>query len=530
MRRSARVSSALLCAMLAVATAVSVYASATIVIQNNDGGGEGFNDLTPFTPVGGNPATTLGQARLNAFQYAADLWAVCLNSPVTITVQAQMDPQFCDATSAVLGSAGTTTVHANFTGAPTNVWYPQALANSIAGVDLSASPDISATFNSNLNGNPACLGGIGWYYGFDGMSGGDIDFVTVVFHEIGHGLGFQTFMASNGVLFSGLPDTYLNNLYCEGNSPPDYPSMNNPQRASCNVGDPDLVWDGAAVTTLGNAILSGGLNNGRVRMHAPNPYQNGSSVSHWSPALLPNEFMEPFYAGPNHELGLGIKLMEDIGWSVGAATVLVTSTGTNVGFSFPLLEARIELSDIGSNTAYNVQGTLSGGPAWLNITDANCSYGTIAPSQSSNGAPDSYELDLTDWPGGSFTVDVNVTWQDECGIDRNVVLQKTFDDVLTSVPGYVPDRYSLAQNFPNPFNPTTEIEYELKQGGTVELAVFDVAGNRIRTLVSGARPSGPNTVLWDGRDNSGRTVSSGVYFYRIEAGQFTATKRMVLLK
>jgi hypothetical protein len=74
--------------------AINVNVGATLIIQNNDGAFEGFNDPTPWTPTGGNPATTLGQARLNAFQYAADLWGACLNSNVTITIRAQMDPQY----------------------------------------------------------------------------------------------------------------------------------------------------------------------------------------------------------------------------------------------------------------------------------------------------------------------------------------------------------------------------------------------------------------------------------------------------
>ena len=74
--------------------------AATVVIQNVDGAGEGFNDPTPAAPVGGNPGTTLGAQRLNAFTFAANLWGAALQSSVTILVQAKMDPQTCTATSA----------------------------------------------------------------------------------------------------------------------------------------------------------------------------------------------------------------------------------------------------------------------------------------------------------------------------------------------------------------------------------------------------------------------------------------------
>src|SRR5213593_4602383 len=92
--------------------------AATIVIQNNNGPGVGFNDPTPRAPVGGNPGTTLGAQRLYIFQYAADIWSRVLPSNVTIVVQAQFAAQTCTATSAVLGSAGATTIHRDFAGAP----------------------------------------------------------------------------------------------------------------------------------------------------------------------------------------------------------------------------------------------------------------------------------------------------------------------------------------------------------------------------------------------------------------------------
>ena len=93
--------------MLLLALLVSLPAeAATIVIVNNDGAGEGFNDPTPAAPVGGNPGTTIGQQRLNVFQHAADIWGGLLPSDVTIRVRATFDALSCDATGAVLGARG----------------------------------------------------------------------------------------------------------------------------------------------------------------------------------------------------------------------------------------------------------------------------------------------------------------------------------------------------------------------------------------------------------------------------------------
>lgn len=303
---------------LVAALAADGARAATITVQNNDSAGEGFNDPTAAAPVGGNYGTTIGAQRLIAFQYAASIWAACLQSSVPILVAAQMNPLACSASSAVLGSAGATTVHRDFTGAPlASTWYPQALANALHGSDLDGTTaDITAQFNSNL-GNAGCLTGIFWYYGLDGNApASTIDFVAVLLHEIGHGLGFQTFVSQAGVKFLGFNDDYMVFLENHGAVPPGYPAMTDAQRGAANIADPNLHWTGPLVTAQGTAILSAGTSGGHVRMHGPNPYQSGSSVSHWSTALLPNELMEPVYTTPIHDPGLAWTLMDEIGWTL----------------------------------------------------------------------------------------------------------------------------------------------------------------------------------------------------------------------
>ncbi len=100
----------------------------------------------------------------------------------------------------------------------------------------------------------------------------------------------------------------------------------------------------------------------------------------------------------------------------------------------------------------------------------------------------------------------------------------------------LPAEFVLDQNYPNPFNPTTRIEYGLPLNSTVNLTVYDLLGQEVRSLMSGdARTAGYHNIVWDARDNGGRAVSAGVYIYRLSArgedGQrFTTTKKMVLLK
>ncbi|HUI65385.1 MAG TPA: FlgD immunoglobulin-like domain containing protein, partial [Bacteroidota bacterium] len=92
------------------------------------------------------------------------------------------------------------------------------------------------------------------------------------------------------------------------------------------------------------------------------------------------------------------------------------------------------------------------------------------------------------------------------------------------------------QNYPNPFNPSTRISYSLPQGGYVSLRVFNLLGQTVATLVDGFVGAGLHEIVWDGRDAGGRTVASGVYFYRVEVRgggggvDFSSMRKMILLK
>ena len=94
----------------------------------------------------------------------------------------------------------------------------------------------------------------------------------------------------------------------------------------------------------------------------------------------------------------------------------------------------------------------------------------------------------------------------------------------------LPNTFALEQNYPNPFNPETQIEFSLPQSGRVELTIYNVLGRRVKDLVSGEKPAGTHTVVWDGTDADGRSVASGVYFYRLQAGSETLSRKMMLLK
>ncbi|MFQ6115783.1 MAG: right-handed parallel beta-helix repeat-containing protein, partial [bacterium] len=94
----------------------------------------------------------------------------------------------------------------------------------------------------------------------------------------------------------------------------------------------------------------------------------------------------------------------------------------------------------------------------------------------------------------------------------------------------MPRTYRLSQNYPNPFNPETHIEYDLPKKSEVKLTVYNMLGQKIVTLVNKEQGAGSYSVVWHGKNDNGVMVSSGIYFYRIEAGDFIRTKKMLLLK
>jgi len=94
----------------------------------------------------------------------------------------------------------------------------------------------------------------------------------------------------------------------------------------------------------------------------------------------------------------------------------------------------------------------------------------------------------------------------------------------------IPKSYELSQNYPNPFNPTTAIKYQLPESQNVTLEIYNSLGEKIRTLVNYYQNAGYHTAQWDGMNNAGHSVASGMYLYRITAGKFTSVKKMLLLK
>jgi len=114
-------------------------------------------------------------------------------------------------------------------------------------------------------------------------------------------------------------------------------------------------------------------------------------------------------------------------------------------------------------------------------------------------------------------------------------LDKSFVNVSLNTKYFIPEKSVLLQNYPNPFNPETWIPYQLKEDNNVVIRVYSSSGSLVRTMNLGYKPAGfydgkERSAHWDGKNELGEKVSSGIYFYNIEAGDFTSTRKMILMK
>lgn len=300
-------------AILAVTCRPSMAVPIKFVVNNRDDAKEGFND-----PM-------LGAARLKAFQFAADLWSnylVASYDGETITIDAKMDPLGAD-------TLGESRPESQFDGFGSKhpkykdgISYGSALANHLKGADLD--PDKSemrVTLNSDAP----------WYYGTDGKPpNGKIDFVSVALHEIAHGLNFETraYILSPPDFGSGFignkPGAYDQFLVGkvkgkEKRLKDMHPLLELPLALTSN----DVFWDGAD----GKAANGGN----RPKVFAPDPWKDGSSISHLDPIAHPNDLMKPGGTAVIHApSAINLGMMSDMGWTIVPEPSALTLVGMGV--------------------------------------------------------------------------------------------------------------------------------------------------------------------------------------------------------
>jgi hypothetical protein len=532
--------------------------AATITIVNNDNPNEGFNDGTAAAPVGGNPGTTIGAQRLFVFQQAAAIWGAMLKSNVVIRVNAQFNPLSCDAVSGVLGSAGPTTVHRDFTGALfSGTWYHQALANKLAGSDLSAAQnDINATFNSSV-GSPTCLT-IGWYYGIDGNEGSQIELLPVVLHEIGHGLGFSTTTnGQTGVNLNSFPHVWDHFLF-DPSVGLHWNEMNNAQRAASAVSCGNLVWDGDLVTHTAPTFLAPGPN---LRVNSPpiaaGDYEVGQA-SFGSPLTESGVTGDVVLA--NDGVGVVTNACEPL-VNVVAGKIVLLDRG-DCTFVVKVKNAQ-NAGAIGVVVADNVAGCP---PAGLGGDDPTITIPSVRVSQSDGtflkanlvGMNATLLLDPTKRAGADaagrallyapnpYTPGSSVSHYDvsaepnllmEPGInsslssDTDLTLHLFADIGWLGASSAVADasetqgiQFSLAQNQPNPGSAFTHVRFSIPARERVVLRVFDVNGRLVLTPVDAILDPGPHSARIPTS-----SLAGGVYFYRLEGGGKSLSRRFAVL-
>jgi hypothetical protein len=173
--------------------------------------------------------------------------------------------------------------------------------------------------------------------------------------------------------------------------------------------------------------------------------------------------------------------------------------------------------------------------SWDPCPDADFQYFNVYRSTDPDFIPSPSDLvhsaittDWTDPDYDGWNVYYKVTALDFVGNESDAASAGT----MTAVSGpVIPQTFGLYPNVPNPFNSTTSIRYDVPTGGgVVTLRIYDVSGRLVRTLVDGPQPAGQKTATWNGRDNQGRSVASGVYFYRLQAPGYEKTLKMVLVQ
>ena len=137
-----------------------------------------------------------------------------------------------------------------------------------------------------------------------------------------------------------------------------------------------------------------------------------------------------------------------------------------------------------------------------------------------------------DWTSSNFKIYNNQLCPPypEC-IEDYVGVQDTSNcGSLSIIEDMIPLTYSLYNAYPNPFNPVTTLRYDLPENALVTITIYDMMGRVVNNLVSSQQRAGYKSIQWNATNNEGQTVAAGLYLYTIEAGQFSQTKKMVLLK
>jgi len=236
----------------------------------------------------------------------------------------------------------------------------------------------------------------------------------------------------------------------------------------------------------------------------------------------------------------------DYGFGVakaGKAAIELPSSNIGIGLTSSIDEANsmyyvnVNFSDAATINGFEL--TLSYNPAALELVKESITglVGLNIPSVSDGNVSISSMFAGENF-SGSFTIGFKnrgINNRINIEVTNALVADNQFDvsqikDLTSATLKAMPTVYALSKNFPNPFNPTTTIEYALPSSGKVDLVVYNMTGQKVRTLVSETKTAGFFKVVWDGRNDTGETVASGLYFYKLVSGKFNKIEKMTLVK
>jgi hypothetical protein len=216
------------------------------------------------------------------------------------------------------------------------------------------------------------------------------------------------------------------------------------------------------------------------------------------------------------------------GGNTGMPAYACSVTELNFGTYQPANFSPLTISITNSGTVAMI-GSLTGTSELKVRTDVTDEYQQNLNYLIPAGESRDFEVMIFPVNAGNFSADLSVTSDDPdhlvAAIPVTAVVMPTAND-----DNVTPAVTALKGNYPNPFNPTTTIHYSLKTDSPVKIEIYNLLGQKVKTLVNGAKKSGNHSIVWNGKDDAGRNAGSGIYFYKMNTGKYSASHKMVLMK